>query len=103
MNLSDPEFPEKNARPSGLPVTPADWVDQYGNDLYRYALSRVGKPEVAEDIVQDTLLAVSKSVARFHRRSSEKTWLLSISKRKIADHFRDQFHEEKFRDEEIRC
>ena len=103
MNLSDPEFPEKNAPPFGLPVTPADWVDQYGNDLYRYALSRVGQPEVAEDIVQDTLLAVSKSVARFHRRSSEKTWLLSISKRKIADHFRDQFHEEKFRDEEIRC
>jgi hypothetical protein len=76
MNPSDPEFPEKTTPPSGLPVTPAQWVDQYGDDLYRYALARVGQPEAAEDVVQDTPLAASKGVGRFDRRSSEKTWLL---------------------------
>jgi RNA polymerase sigma-70 factor (TIGR02943 family) len=57
---------------------------------------------VAEDVVQDTLLAAIKGLGRFDRRSSEKTWLLSILKRKIADHFREQFREEKFFEDEVR-
>lgn len=102
MNPLDPEFLGKTTLPSGLPVTPAHWVDQYGDDLHRYALARLGQPEVAEDVVQDTLLAAIKGIGRFDRRSSEKTWLLSILKRKIADHFREHFREEKFLDEELR-
>lgn len=102
MNPSDPQFQGKTTPPSGLPVSPAHWVDQYGNDLYRYALSRIGQPEVAEDVVQDMLLAAIKGLGRFDRRSSEKTWLLSILKREIADHFREQLREEKFFEDEFR-
>jgi RNA polymerase sigma factor (sigma-70 family) len=102
MNPLDPQFQGKTTPSSGLPVSPAHWVDQYGDDLYRYALSRIGQPEVAEDVVQDTLLAAIKGLGRFDRRSSEKTWLLSILKRKIADHFREQFREEKFFEDEFR-
>ncbi len=101
MNPSDPEFLGKPTPPSGLPVSPAHWVDQYGDDLYRYALSRLSQPEVAEDVVQDALLAAIKGLGRFGRRSSEKTWLLSNLKRKIADHFRDQFRKEKFFEDEF--
>ena len=77
MNPSDPQFQGKTTPPSGLPVNPTHWVDQYGDDLYRYSLSRIGQPEVAEDVVQDTLLAAIKGLGRFDRRSSEKTWLLA--------------------------
>src|SRR5258708_16548925 len=101
MNPSDPEFLGKPTPPSGLPVSPAPWVDQYGDDPYRYALSRLSQPEVAEDVVQDALLAAIKGLGRFGRRSSEKTWLLSNLKRKIADHFRDQFRKEKFFEDEF--
>jgi hypothetical protein len=36
---------------------PTRWVDDHGDCLYRYALARVGRPEAAEDLVQETLLA----------------------------------------------
>ena len=32
------------------------WVDEHGDCMYRYALVRVRVPEVAEDLVQETLL-----------------------------------------------
>src|SRR5439155_423133 len=36
---------------------PATWVDEHGDVLYRYALARVRKPDVAQDLVQETFLA----------------------------------------------
>ncbi len=36
----------------------SSWVDDHGECLYRYALVRVRKPEVAEDLVQTFLAAV---------------------------------------------
>lgn len=65
-----------------------DWLDQHGDALYRYARSRVGHRELAEDLVQDTLLAALESRARFQGRSSVRTWLLSILRRKVVDHYR---------------
>jgi hypothetical protein len=35
-------------------VNPESWVDDHGDCLYRYALLRVRRPEVAEDLVQET-------------------------------------------------
>src|SRR5438552_16784968 len=36
---------------------PATWVDEHGDVLYRYALARVRKPDVAQDVVQEAFLA----------------------------------------------
>src|SRR3989338_7864805 len=77
--------------PAAIPTTPADpstWVDQHGNVLYAYALTRLRNPSVAEDVVQETLLAALQSRERFAGQSSERTWLIGILKHKIADHFR---------------
>jgi len=41
------------------------WLDEHGDVLYRYARSRVGHRELAEDLVQDTLLAALQSRDRF--------------------------------------
>jgi RNA polymerase sigma-70 factor (TIGR02943 family) len=67
---------------------PETWVEQYGDYLYRYALSRIQDPSTAEDLVQETLLAALHARKNFKGRSSERTWLTSILKNKIVDHFR---------------
>jgi RNA polymerase sigma-70 factor (ECF subfamily) len=44
--------------------------------------------DLAEESIQETFLAVLKSRKNFQGLASEKTWLISILKRKIYDHFR---------------
>ncbi|MEM9067364.1 MAG: sigma-70 family RNA polymerase sigma factor [Myxococcota bacterium] len=56
--------------------------------LIRYARQRVGKDELARDLVQETWLAAYKGIGSFAGRSSLKTWLVSILRRKIVDHHR---------------
>jgi RNA polymerase sigma-70 factor (ECF subfamily) len=67
---------------------PESWVDQYGDVLYHFTLSRIKDPSIAEDLVQETFLAALHSIKDFQHRSSIKTWLTSILKHKIIDHFR---------------
>jgi RNA polymerase sigma-70 factor (ECF subfamily) len=43
---------------------------------------------MAEDLVQETLLAALQSRDRFQGRSTVRTWLLSILRRKVVDHYR---------------
>ncbi|MBW2689442.1 MAG: sigma-70 family RNA polymerase sigma factor [Deltaproteobacteria bacterium] len=67
---------------------PLEWLENHGDVLYRTALLRVGKPDLAEDLVQETLLAAWQARDSFAGKSSESTWLVAILKRKIIDHFR---------------
>lgn len=64
------------------------WLEDYGDALYRYALMRVRSQTTAEDLVQDTLLAGIQSIHSFSGKSSVQTWLISILKHKMIDHFR---------------
>ncbi len=69
-------------------LDPKRWLDAYGDLLFRYALARVGDTALAEDLVQETLLAAWRGRASFAGQASESTWLIGILKHKIADHFR---------------
>jgi RNA polymerase sigma-70 factor (ECF subfamily) len=69
-------------------LEPQFWVDRYGDYLYNYAIVRVNDPEKAGDLVQDTFLAGLKARDNFQGRSAERTWLISILKRKIIDTYR---------------
>jgi RNA polymerase sigma-70 factor (ECF subfamily) len=74
---------------SSQPVLdPSRWVQSYGDVLFRYAMLRVRRHEVAEDLVQETLLAALGARNRFAGQSSEQTWLIGILVRKITDYFR---------------
>lgn len=77
---------------------PERWVDEHGDCLYGYALTRVRHPEVAEDLVQETLLVAVRSHEKFGGRSSERSWLVGILKNKIFDHFRKLGRESSFTD-----
>jgi len=67
---------------------PAEWVDLYGDMLLSYALSRLRHRDVAEDLVQETFLIAWKTRGDFAGRSLFSTWLVSIMRHKIADHYR---------------
>ena len=83
-------------------IDPADWVDRYGDYLFRYAVLRLRDRSAAEDIVQETFLAALKDRGSFSGKSSESTWLVGILKHKIADHFRRRSREGSFLDDEAR-
>jgi RNA polymerase sigma-70 factor, ECF subfamily len=53
-------------------------VDTYHARLVRLARSIVSSREVAEEVVQDTWLAVIRGIDRFEGRSSLRTWLFHI-------------------------
>jgi RNA polymerase sigma-70 factor, ECF subfamily len=74
--------------PPGSPDEASAWVEEHGDALYRYARARVEGRELAEDLVQETFLAALQSLDRFQNRSSIRTWLFSILKHKIVDHYR---------------
>ncbi|MBX3386399.1 MAG: sigma-70 family RNA polymerase sigma factor [Phycisphaeraceae bacterium] len=64
------------------------WVERHTDALWRYAMSRVRREDVAEELVQETFLAAIGSKEGFEQRSSDLTWLIGILRNKIADHFR---------------
>jgi RNA polymerase sigma-70 factor (ECF subfamily) len=63
-------------------------LTEHGDHLYRFALARVGQPDVAEDLVQETLLAALRNAGSFAGRSTLRTWLTSILKNKLIDRLR---------------
>ena len=67
------------------------WVNDYSDSLYAYAVKRVTDTGLAKDLVQDTFLAAFQSFDKFENRSKPKTWLTSILKNKIMDHFRQVY------------
>ncbi|OGX87933.1 hypothetical protein BEN47_10280 [Hymenobacter lapidarius] len=77
-----------------LPPTPApeprQWVYCFGDELYRFALSRVPNAGTAEELVQETFVSALGALHSFRGQASERTWLFTILKRKIIDHYRRQ-------------
>ncbi len=69
-------------------LNPDLWVDKYADYLYNYTIVRVNDREVAQDLISETFLAGLKSKKNFKGEASERTWLISILKRKIIDHYR---------------
>lgn len=69
-------------------LNPNTWIDKYSDYLFNYTISRVNDREIAKDLVQETFFAGLKSMKNFKGEASESTWLISILKRKIIDHYR---------------
>jgi RNA polymerase sigma-70 factor (ECF subfamily) len=60
-------------------------VNQHHGTLIRIAMGYVADREVAEEVVQDTWLAVIESLNRFEGRSSLRTWVCGILIHKAKD------------------
>jgi len=74
-------------------LDPRGWLDRHGDHLYRFALARVRTAGVAEDLVQETLLAAWQGRAGFAGQASERSWLTAILKRKVVDWVRRRVRE----------
>ena len=58
--------------------------------LVAYATRRLGDREAAQDVVQDTMVAVLSGNSEFAGRSALRTWLVGILKHKIMDAYRER-------------
>ena len=63
-------------------------IAQHTGYLTRYARSRVRDEHLAEEAVQETLLAALESLPNFDGRATLRTWLTGILLHKIHDGFR---------------
>src|SRR5579872_528811 len=79
---------ETKAAESSNKLNPLGWVDNYSDYLYSFAVARINDEDEARDLVQDTFLSALKAQHSFKGEASEKTWLVSILKRKIIDLYR---------------
>jgi RNA polymerase sigma-70 factor, ECF subfamily len=77
--MTDPEFAKR--------------IDGHRAYLMRVAVLQLRDASLAEDVVQDTLLAALQGEAGFSGRSSLKTWLTGILKHKIVDAIRKKGRE----------
>jgi len=84
-----------------LTIEPENWLNDYGDMLYRYAFSRVRSEAVAEDLLQDTLLAAIQGIEKFNGTSSISSWLVGILKHKIMDYYRKSQRESPLSDSDL--
>ena len=56
----------------------AQLIDRYYSTMVRVARMHVATHEAAEDVVQETFLAVIRGIDRFEGRSSLRTWIFRI-------------------------
>ena len=82
MNLDSTATSEPSA------VDPSEWVEEYGDYLFRYAHSRLRDANAAEEVVQETFLAGIRFQDQYSGKGSQRGWLLAILRRKIIDYVR---------------
>ena len=64
------------------------WVNDYSDALYGFTLQRITDKDIAKDLLQETFLSAWKNVDNYNAQASVKTWLTTILKNKIIDHYR---------------
>jgi RNA polymerase sigma-70 factor (ECF subfamily) len=76
-------------------VTPEVAFDQYSQSVYRFVYRMTRREDVAEDLTQETFLALVRTPERWDAaRGSMKTFLLAIARNLVLKRFRDYRAEE---------
>jgi RNA polymerase sigma-70 factor, ECF subfamily len=65
----------------------------HGDYLFRFAMVKLRDEHMAEDAVQETLLAALQGQKSFAGDAAERTWLVGILKHKIVDLIRKKVRE----------
>ncbi|MFA6441580.1 MAG: sigma-70 family RNA polymerase sigma factor [Sterolibacterium sp.] len=78
---------------SGLAKSPVDFETTLVGlrpDLYRFASLQLRDDQLADDVVQEAMMAALSSELSFSGRSSLKTWVFAILRNKIVDAIRQR-------------
>ena len=63
---------------------------EFSGSIYFFVLRIVGNETAAEDIMQDTFIAILQKSDRYTPRGKPAAWIFSIAKNKAIDHLRGQ-------------
>jgi RNA polymerase sigma-70 factor (ECF subfamily) len=63
-------------------------VERHSRSVYKLAFRMTGRPQDAEDIVQETFVRAFRQLSRFAAQSSFTTWLYRIGFNCAVDHLR---------------
>lgn len=74
-------------------LSPEAWLEEHGDYLYGFALQKLKNPSLAEDMVQEALVSAITARERYRATASVRTWLTTILRNKIVDHWRVQGRE----------
>jgi RNA polymerase sigma-70 factor, ECF subfamily len=69
-------------------------VERHSRSIYRLAYRMTGRPEDAEDVVQETFVRAYRQLGRFEARSNFATWLYRIGFNCSIDYMRSRPHRE---------
>ena len=65
------------------------WYEHSLPRVYAYLFHRCGRdPELAEELAQQAFVEAVRTRARFRGQSDAVTWVVSIARNKLVDHFR---------------
>lgn len=69
----------------------AKFYDKHVDSVYRFVYFRVGqKREVAEDLTSDVFMSALEAFDRFDPAKGEKSWIMTIARNKLINHWRDR-------------
>jgi len=72
--------------------------ERYSERTLRYVFTLLRNRHLAEEVVQDTMVAVWKSAAKFAGRSKVSTWIFGIARNKALDLLRKEKRGERIPD-----
>ena len=66
----------------------SELYQRHKDHLYRFVMGSVGDAGTAEEVAQDTWEAVLGAATRYTDSAAFTTWLFTIARRKLVDHYR---------------
>ena len=70
-------------------------ISHYFDEIYGFVFKRVSDEEVAMDVTQEIFVNVLQSIDNYDKeKSSFRTWLYQIAKRRIVDYYRSKDYQE---------
>jgi RNA polymerase sigma factor (sigma-70 family) len=84
----DPDLPLVRAMARGDERALETLYERHGSGVWAFVLARVGDRAVAEEILQDVMLAAWRGAAGFRGASKVRTWLLTIAHHRAVNALR---------------
>lgn len=92
----EPEIAIREAAQRGEEEAMGRLIQAYQSRVFRYVARLVPQPADAEDLTQEVLLEMVRSLKTFRGESSLTTWVFRVATNKIADFFRTRAKRQTF-------